>query len=408
MFYAIYVPPYCELPDDQEERPRADDLVFSEIKEASAALKRYKGSRMKTYPTREKALSFLRDPEQEESFIDLDSSCQDLMSSFERLSMQPNSSPKSPSTNQATSTSNLNSPSTLFLSPTRPLSQPVEAPPPQGLTPSDEAEPAYPSAKPAMLNQLRRKIEAGDYETVEVMIWSNPRCLISVSDTAIYLMAGPKYNACHIAARANKSDIMALLLNTISNFSFLRKLYPKESDFNIQDRVNHLLDSYLNTRDPRQGNTPLHFACKLGFHRVVRVLLTFENHDLTLRDSNGQTAEEAICSQYKPPLLDMTEQFREKLKLEGSGENVDADGSENSAQVVKLTETQASHVKQKIKNMFKQQFHLPLYRDQLKKRLILERRRSRAGSQYDSDTSFSDIDDSFMLNSPTKHNNSIL
>jgi hypothetical protein len=339
MFYAIYVPPNGDLPDGEEQKPQAEDLVFSEIKEANAALKRYKGSRMKTFPSRERALSFLRDPERDET-----------------------------------------------------------------LPTADEAEPTeYPSAKPAMLNQLRRKIESGDYEAVEQIIWSNPRCLVSVCDTAIYLMAGPKYNACHIAARANKPDIMALILDTISNFGFIRKLYPKESDSNLQDRINHLLDSYLNTPDPRQGNTPLHFACKLGHYRVVRVLLTFEGCDLTLRDSNGQTAEESICSQYKPPLKDVADQFKE-LSIQESGEEVgDGTTRKNDSQIKKDdSEDQLDNIKQKIRNMFKQQFHLPLYRDRLKKRLILQRRRSQASSLQDSDTSFSDIDDSFILNSPTK------
>uniref|UniRef100_A0A6G1SNV0 Ankyrin repeat and LEM domain-containing protein 2 n=1 Tax=Aceria tosichella TaxID=561515 RepID=A0A6G1SNV0_9ACAR len=395
MFYAIYVPPYRE---GEEEKPEADGLVFEDIKEANAALKRYKGSRMKIFPSRERALYFLQNPDTEESFLDLDSSCHDMVTSFEKLSVNQHSSPKSPAAN------NMTTGASLFASPIPPAVQQQKV----ASTP-DDAEPAYPSAKPGMLNQLRRKIENGDYEAVEETIWSNPRCLVSVCDSAIYLMAGPKYNACHIAARANKPDIMALLLDTISNFSFLRKLYPNESDLSLQDRVNHLLDSYLNTPDPRQGNTPLHFACKLGYYRVVRVLLTFEGCDLTLTDSNGQTAEESICSQYKPPPVCMADQFKEKLNIHESGEHRQADGDGDGGgatirEPVVNSETQLNNVKQKIKNMFKQQFHLPLYRDQLKKRLILERRRSRASSQMDSDTSFSDIDDSFIISSPTKQN----
>lgn len=335
MFYAVFIPPTCELPDG-EERPNIEELVFDDIKKANVALKRYKGSRMKTFNTREKAIDFLNDPGNDESFIDPDTSCQDIVNSLEKLSLQNQSSPLKPQQ--------------------QPQPEPVAD------------EPAYPSAKPALLNQLRRKIEAGDYEGVDEIIWSNPRCLVTVCDSAVYLMAGPKYNACHIAAKANKPDIMALLLDTITNFGFLRKLYPKESDENIQDRVNHLLDSYLNTPDPKLGNTPLHFACKYGHYRVVRVLLTFEGCDLSLRDSNGKTAEESICAQ---------------------NGNSSSDGGGDSAD------------KQKIKNLFKHQLHLPLFRDQLKKRLLLERRRSRASSQMDSDTSFSDLDDSFIF-SPTK------
>lgn len=209
----------------------------------------------------------------------------------------------------------------------------------------------YPSAKPALLNLLRHAIEAGDYEKVEEIIWSNPRSLITLSDSATYLMAGPKYNACHIAARANQPDIMALILDTVSNINFIKKIYPNEPDENLQDRVKHLVDSYLNTPDPRQGNTPLHYACRLGHYRVVRVLLTFEGCDTSLRNKAGQTPQESICAQ----------------KKDETGE-----------------------VQKKIKEMLKCPLHLPMYRDQLKKRLMLAKRRKEAG-EHDSDISLSGL-----------------
>lgn len=211
----------------------------------------------------------------------------------------------------------------------------------QKLLKEPEIGSSYRSLEPRELSQLKREIEGNDYEEVEMLIWSNPKYLVTVSDSAVYLMAGPKYNACHIAARSNKPEIMALILDTVSNTTFVRQLYPNESDSIIQDRVTHLLDSYLNTPDPRQGNTPLHFACKLGFQNVVRVLLTYEACDVNLRDSQGRTAEECICLQ---------------------------------------NESCDPMIKEKIKNMFKSQLHLPIHRDQLKKRLSLfKKRRSKSG-----------------------------
>lgn len=209
----------------------------------------------------------------------------------------------------------------------------------------------YPSAQPALLNLLRHAIEASNYEKVEEIIWSNPRSLITLSDSATYLMAGPKYNACHIAARANQPDIMALILDTVSNISFIKKIYPNEADENLQDRVKHLVDSYLNTPDPRQGNTPLHYACRAGHYRVVRVLLTFEGCDTSLRNKAGQTPRESICAQ----------------KKDDTGE-----------------------VQKKIREMLKCPLHLPMYRDQLKKRLMLAKRRKEAGEQ-DADISLSGL-----------------
>lgn len=222
----------------------------------------------------------------------------------------------------------------------------------------------YKSPEPKDLTVLRRKIEAGNYDEVEEMIQSNPKYLVTVCDSAVYLMAGPKYNACHIAARANRPEIMALILETVGNVEFLRKLYPDQPDQNVRDRLNHLLDSYLNTPDPRGGNTPLHFACKKGYHQVVRVLLSHENLHRNLKDSAGRKAEETICEQ--------------------AADSGDA----------------GELLKKKIKDMFKRPLHLPLHRDQLKKKLILERRRSQAGldSSFDISADFSLL----SLGSPAK------
>lgn len=350
MYYVVYYPrTYIPWWDSSSEIP-----VLEDLKEARQALKKHPGSRMKAFDTYFKALDFKSNPDCEDPSRDLapvDTSQLDLSTSLERLSIRGDSPAES------TSSPIRSSPSP---------NQPAASSPKTKVENKNEVEiETFPSATPAMLNQLRRNIEAGKYEEVEQAIWSNPRCLVTVCDSAVYLMAGPKYNACHIAARANKPDMMALLLDTVTNPNFLRKLYPQEPDHNVQERLNHLIDSYLNTPDPKQGCTPLHFACKKGFYRVVRVLLTFEGCDLNLRDSGGLTAEESICTQCS------------------SSEETDK-------------ETQA--LKVKIRNMFKGQLHLPLYRDQLRKRLILARRRNQAartGSDFeDSDTSFSD--DSFM------------
>lgn len=313
MHYVVFVPPNFEVNGKHE-------LIFTDIKDASKALKQYKGSRMKCFHTQDEASSFISDPGKDESFIyDADTSQLELAESLEKLSL---GTPKK--------------------------QMPIEL----------DIAPSFPTPETRDLSNLRRKIEANDYDEVERIIWSNPRCLVTVCDSAVYLMAGPKYNACHIAARSNKPEIIALILDTVSNTSFVKLLYPKENAQNIQDRTSHLLDSYLNTPDPRQGNTPLHFACKLGHHRVVRVLLTFEGCDSTLRDLQGKTAEESICSHKE-------------------------DGD--------------STIQKKMKDMFKSHLHLPIHRDQLKKRLLLVKKRNKAGDSA-SDTSFSD--DSFF--SPQK------
>lgn len=297
-YYAVFVPPSCD-----HSATEAKDFLFTNIKDANQALKKYKGSRMKTYRSEAKALEYLENPDKEESF--LDDSYLDLSASLDKLSLDQSF------TNEETS-SQANS---------------------------------FPSVQPRDLAQLRRKIEAGDHDFVESTIWSNPKHLVTICDSATYLMAGPKYNACHIAAKADKADIMALILDTVSNTNFVKLLYPDENDTSLQDRVSHLLDSYLNTPDPVMGNTPLHFASKRGHWRVVRVLLTFEGCDLMLKDSQGKTAEETAFDQ-------------------------------------------------KTKEMFKSRLDLPSYRDQLKKRLSISKLRYKSPSKSLADL---DLDSSIEL-----------
>jgi hypothetical protein len=99
------------------------------------------------------------------------------------------------------------------------------------------------------LTKLRRAIEKADYETVEQLIWSNPRYLVSSGDTPVILMEGPRYNACHIAAKESKHTIIKLILNTVSDQNFWKLLFPFDQNDVTESRIDFLLDLYLNTPD---------------------------------------------------------------------------------------------------------------------------------------------------------------
>lgn len=99
------------------------------------------------------------------------------------------------------------------------------------------------------LAPFRRAIEKGETNHVKDMIWSNPRYLISAGDTAVVLMAGPRYNASHVAAKADRSQILKLILQTVSDQEFVRSLYVSDDDETTKSRCRVLLDCYLNTPD---------------------------------------------------------------------------------------------------------------------------------------------------------------
>lgn len=110
----------------------------------------------------------------------------------------------------------------------------------------------FPSLHPRELTILRKAIEKGDENSLEIIkdkIWSNPSFLISVADSAVNLMAGPKYNAVHIACKADQGKALKLILETVSNIEFIKQMYPKDSVDLLHERMSVILDYYLNTPD---------------------------------------------------------------------------------------------------------------------------------------------------------------
>ncbi|KAL3265406.1 hypothetical protein HHI36_009611 [Cryptolaemus montrouzieri] len=152
--------------------------------------------------------------------------------------------------------------------------------------------------KPQDMIILRKSIEKGDYESIEVIIWKNPRYLISSGDTPSILQEGFRYNALHIAAKAKNAKIAELILNTVSNVNFVQLLYGDDNIENSKERANVFLDLYLNTPDKGLNETPLHFAVKYGAAEVVEVLVSYPQCDKTVKNKYGKIPSEIICDRY--------------------------------------------------------------------------------------------------------------
>lgn len=107
------------------------------------------------------------------------------------------------------------------------------------------------------------------------------------------LQEGSRYNALHIAAKARNYLITDLILKTISNAKFIRFLYGDctLSESLADERIQVLVDLYLNTPDKALNETPLHFAVKFGAVEVVEVLLSYAQCDKTLVNKHGQTPQ---------------------------------------------------------------------------------------------------------------------
>ncbi|XP_076302481.1 ankyrin repeat and LEM domain-containing protein 2 [Lasioglossum baleicum] len=157
---------------------------------------------------------------------------------------------------------------------------------------------------------FRKLIKDGDLYAVKTTLWGNPRYLIGSGDTPAILQEGCRYNALHIAVRADKPDMCELILNTVGNAEFIKLLYGDECKSYV-DRAQIMLDLYLNTPDKGLNETPLHFAVKFGLKNVVKVLVSYPCCIKTLPNKYKQLPIDIICSR----MCQEDEELKKEIRL---------------------------------------------------------------------------------------------
>ncbi|KFQ80296.1 Ankyrin repeat and LEM domain-containing protein 2, partial [Phaethon lepturus] len=162
--------------------------------------------------------------------------------------------------------------------------------------------------------KLRKAVEKGDIATFSELIWSNPRYLIGSGDNPTVVQEGCRYNVMHVAAKENQSGICQLLLDTLENPEFMRLMYPDDNDTMLKNRIQYIVDLYLNTPDKMGFDTPLHFACKFGNLDVVNVLTSHPAIVKNPRNKYDQTPAEVVCERSKNKSAELKEKLREYLK----------------------------------------------------------------------------------------------
>jgi len=53
----------------------------------------------------------------------------------------------------------------------------------------------------------------------------------------------------HVASLSGQSNIIRILIKTIKNIHFIRRLYVNDTEEQTQQRIQFILDMYLNTPD---------------------------------------------------------------------------------------------------------------------------------------------------------------
>ncbi|NXS62368.1 ANKL2 protein, partial [Brachypteracias leptosomus] len=162
--------------------------------------------------------------------------------------------------------------------------------------------------------KLRKAVEKGDTATFSELIWSNPRYLIGSGDNPTVVQEGCRYNVMHVAAKENQPGICQLLLDTLENPEFMRLMYPDDNNVMLKNRIQYIVDLYLNTPDKMGFDTPLHFACKFGNLDVVNVLTSHPAIVKNPRNKYDQTPAEVVCERSKNKSAELKEKLREYLK----------------------------------------------------------------------------------------------
>ncbi|ALC49817.1 l-1-G0222 [Drosophila busckii] len=160
---------------------------------------------------------------------------------------------------------------------------------------SNGERPPFRAPSKQELVEFRKQIEAGNYERVKRIVWDNPRFLISSGDTPTSLKEGYRYNAMHICAQCNQAHVAELILKIISDRAFTQLYAGKKSSSDMCATLNEkLLDYYLNMPEKGRSETPLHFAVKNGHVAVVEVLTSYPQCKL-LANNEGKEPKDIIC-----------------------------------------------------------------------------------------------------------------
>lgn len=240
------------VPEGSPLPPSVNGLIYHDLKDALAAAKQIKGSRFKEFDEEEDALNY----------------SQQNVSILDTSAVMKNEAEKS-------------------------------------------SVAAFKSLPPRELAPFRRLIEAGKEEDVKNLIWSNPRYLISSGDTAVVLMEGPRYNASHCAAKADRAEVLEVILNTVRDPKFIKTFYLSDDEETTKERARVLLDCYLNTPDKGACETPLHFAAKFGAYSAAKVLLSFKECDTQKKNKFGMKADQVICERKHQT----NKELKDKIKL---------------------------------------------------------------------------------------------
>ena len=128
--------------------------------------------------------------------------------------------------------------------------------------------------------QFNRYIEKGNLQSARDCMFQNPRYLVSSGETPVILQEGSRYNAMHVAAKANEVQMCHLIVSTLNDGKFWDLMFPNQEGTELSlRRAERMLDYYVNSPDKGVStvNHCLISYCLSIFYPLHKVFSNFVN-----------------------------------------------------------------------------------------------------------------------------------
>uniref|UniRef100_A0A914YW27 Uncharacterized protein n=1 Tax=Panagrolaimus superbus TaxID=310955 RepID=A0A914YW27_9BILA len=141
----------------------------------------------------------------------------------------------------------------------------------------------FPKLRPQELSKFLKSIQAQKNDEAIEYMNRNPHYFIDMSiDQPSVLHIGCRHNALHICARYDNLFIAMEIMKRIRDLKYIADIYNTTA--NIEETSAILIDRFLNNPDKTTRRTPLLWAARQGFAKLVMYLSSFPEAQLPDKD----------------------------------------------------------------------------------------------------------------------------
>ncbi|XP_055930192.1 ankyrin repeat and LEM domain-containing protein 2-like [Argiope bruennichi] len=120
---------------------------------------------------------------------------------------------------------------------------------------------------------MRGFIKNGEVENFSQFIWNCPGIFYCGDLLPTVTHEDAQYNLLQLATVLNSPLFCQVILDILQHPRFARRLFPNQTDDERSKKITKLIDMYLNSGSDETGDTPLHYASKLGYTDCCKILL---------------------------------------------------------------------------------------------------------------------------------------